>query len=71
MAQWPSSQSLNYYVHVIAQFLQTNEMFAAIALIGSKIRTTSPFSIFLNPFQINIEALFCTFCLLLKTPFFK
>ena len=31
--QWASSQSLNYYVYVSAQFLQTNKMFATFAWI--------------------------------------
>ena len=36
--QWPSSQSLSYYVHVSAQFLQTNEIFAAIAWLFTLTR---------------------------------
>ena len=36
--QWLSSQSLSYYVHVSAQFLQTNEIFAAIAWLFTLTR---------------------------------
>ena len=57
--KWPSSQSLNYCVHVSAQFLQTNEMFAAFAwlfvLTRKDVGTSSPFSIsflsFSNDYQ--------------------
>ena len=48
--QWPSSQSLNYYVHVSEQFLQRNELFAAFArlfvLTRKDVGATSPFTIF-------------------------
>ena len=68
--QWPSSQSLSYYVHVSAQFLQTNEMFAAtawlFALTRKDVGTTSSFIIFFCPSQINIKALFRIFCWFLK-----
>ena len=53
--QWPSSQSRSYYVHVSAQYLQTNEMFAAIAwlfaLTRKDVGTTSSFTILFLSFS--------------------
>ena len=48
--QWPSSQSLNYYVHMSEQFLQRNELFSTLAwlfvLTRKDVGATSPFTIF-------------------------
>ena len=53
--RWPPSQFLNYYVHVSAQFLQTNELFAAFAwlffLTRKDVGTTSLFTFFFFSFS--------------------
>ena len=68
--QWPSSQSLSYYVHVSAQFLQTNEMFAAIAwlfaLTRKDVGTTSSFTIFFLSFSNKHQSSVSHILLVLK-----
>ena len=74
LEQWSSSQSLNYNVHVCAQFLQTNDLASkfcvddCFAVRSGQERSTNnpgtacPFTSLLDPFQINIKAFFRTIC---------
>ena len=68
--KWPSSQSLNYYVHVSVQFLQTKEMFAAFAwlfiLTGKDLGTSSPFSISFLSFSNDYQSFAFHVLLVLK-----
>ena len=69
--QWPSSQSLNYHVHVSAQFLQRNELFAAFAWLSVLIRrdvgqrARLPFFLFFR-FQIKTQSFAFHILLVLK-----
>ena len=68
--KWRSSQSLNYYVHVSVQFLQTKEMFAAFAwlfvLTGKDLGTSSPFSISFLSFSNDYQSFAFHVLLVLK-----